>query len=107
MKTKRISKGHNFEHRNLYNNDLFTVNIIREPKENDIVMDLNYKLWEVKSIENGLYNLTRKDRQSRYYPEENMDITDIWNVIDNYYLNKDIIRKLLRYIKDNNLAKKR
>jgi hypothetical protein len=49
----------------------------------------------------------RKDRQSKYYPEENMDITDIWNVIDNYYLNKDVIRKLLRYIKDNNLAKKR
>ena len=48
-----------------------------------------------------------KDRESRYYPEENMDITDIWNVIDNYYLNKDVIRKLLRYIKDNNLAKKR
>ena len=48
-----------------------------------------------------------KDRQSRYYPEENMDIADIWNVIDNYYLNKDVIRKLLRYIKDNNLAKKR
>lgn len=48
-----------------------------------------------------------KDRQSRYYPEENMDITDIWNVIDNYYLDKDVIRKLLKYIKDNNLAKKR
>lgn len=48
-----------------------------------------------------------KNRQSRYYHEENMDIADIWNVIENYYLNKDVIRKLLRYIKDNNLAKKR
>lgn len=60
-----MAKGHNFEHRNLYNNDIFTVNIIREPKENDIVMDLNYKLWEVKNIENGLYNLTRKDNCRR------------------------------------------
>ena len=48
-----------------------------------------------------------KDRQSRYYPEGSMDITDIWNVIDNHYLDKESIRKLLRYIKDNNLAKKR
>lgn len=47
-----------------------------------------------------------KDRQSRYYPEENMDIADIWNVINNYYLDKESIRKLLKYIKDNNLAKK-
>ena len=48
-----------------------------------------------------------KDRQSRYYPEENMDINSIWNVINDYYLDKELIRKLLRYIKDNNLAKKR
>lgn len=48
-----------------------------------------------------------KDRQFRYYPEENMDIADIWNVINNYYLDKKAIRKLLKYIKDNNLAKKR
>lgn len=48
-----------------------------------------------------------KNSQSRYYPEENMDIEDIWNVIDNYYLDKELIRNLLRYIKDNNLAKKR
>ena len=48
-----------------------------------------------------------KNSQARFYPEENMDIADIWNVINNYYLNKDVIRKLLRYIKDNNLAKKR
>lgn len=48
-----------------------------------------------------------KSSQARYYPEENMDIADIWNVIDNYYLDKESIRKLLRYIKDNNLAKKR
>lgn len=47
-----------------------------------------------------------KDRQSRYYPEENMEIGDIWNVIYNYYLDNDSIRKLLKYIKDNNLVKK-
>lgn len=48
-----------------------------------------------------------KNRQSRYYPEDNVDITDIWNVINSYYLDKESIRKLLRYIKDNNLAKER
>jgi hypothetical protein len=48
-----------------------------------------------------------KNRQSRYYPEENMDIADIWNVIHNYYIDKDVIRELLKFIKDNNLAKKR
>lgn len=48
-----------------------------------------------------------KDRQSRYYPEENMDINSIWNVINDYYLNTESVSKLLRYIKDNNLAKKR
>lgn len=47
-----------------------------------------------------------KSSQARHYPEENMDIVDIWNVIDNYYLDKESIRKLLRYIKDTNLAKK-
>lgn len=48
-----------------------------------------------------------KSSQARHYPEENMDIADIWNVINNYYLDKESIRKLLRYIKDNNLANKR
>ena len=76
----------------------------------------DWEVWEespydelLEEMKHYLYHELefRKDRQSRYYPEENMDITDIWNVIDNYYLNKDIIRKLLRYIKDNNLAKKR
>lgn len=47
-----------------------------------------------------------KNRQSQYYPEENMDITDIWNVINNYYLDKESICKLLKYIKKNNLVKK-
>lgn len=47
-----------------------------------------------------------KSSQARHYPEENMDIDDIWNVINNYYLDKESIRKLLKYIKDNNLAKK-
>ena len=27
-----------------------------------------------------------KDKQSQYYPEGSMDITDIWNIIDNYIL---------------------
>ena len=76
----------------------------------------DWEVWEespydelLEEMKHYLYHELefRKDRQSRYYPEENMDITDIWNVIDNYYLNKDVIRKLLRYIKDNNLAKKR
>lgn len=47
-----------------------------------------------------------KSSQARHYPEENMDIIDIWNVINNFYLDKDKISKLLRYIKDNNLVKK-
>lgn len=49
----------------------------------------------------------RKDRQSRYYSEENMDITDIWHVINDHYLDKESVRKLLKYIKENNLTKKR
>lgn len=76
----------------------------------------DWEVWEespydefLEEMKHYLYDELEfhKDRQSRYYPEENMDITDIWNVIDNYYLNKDVISKLLRYIKDNNLAKKR
>lgn len=47
-----------------------------------------------------------KNRQSQYYLEENMDISDIWNVINNYYLDKESIYKLLKYIKENNLVKK-
>lgn len=76
----------------------------------------DWEVWEespydefLEEMKHYLYHELEfhKDRESRYYPEENMDITDIWNVIDNYYLNKDVIHKLLRYIKDNNLAKKR
>ena len=48
-----------------------------------------------------------KNSQSRFYPEENMDITDIYGNINNYYLDEEAIRKVLRYIKDNNLAKER
>ena len=47
-----------------------------------------------------------KDNQAKYYPEENMNIGDIWNVINNYYVDSELVRKLLRYIKDNNLIKK-
>ena len=46
------------------------------------------------------------DSQAKYYPEQNMDINDIWNVINNYYIDNEAVRKLLRYIKDNNLLKK-
>lgn len=47
-----------------------------------------------------------KSSQARHYPEENIDITDIWEVINNYYIDKDSVRKLLKYIKENNLIKK-
>lgn len=48
-----------------------------------------------------------KSSQARFYPEERSDIFDIWRIIESYYLDPDAIRKLLRYIKDNNLAKER
>lgn len=44
--------------------------------------------------------------QSRHYCKEYIGIGNIWEVINNYYLDEESIRKLLRYIKDNNLAKK-
>lgn len=47
-----------------------------------------------------------KSSQSRHYCEEYIGIGNIWEVINNYYLDEEAIRKLLRYIKDNNLAKK-
>jgi hypothetical protein len=47
-----------------------------------------------------------KSSQSRFYPEENIDIAEICGIIHNYYLDEKAIRKVLRYIKDNNLAKK-
>ena len=47
-----------------------------------------------------------KSSQSRFYPEENMDIAEICGILNNYYLDEEAIRKLLRYIKDNNLVKK-
>lgn len=76
----------------------------------------DWEVWEespydefLEEMKHYLYNELEfyKSSQARFYPEENMDIADIWNVIDNYYLDKESIRKLLRYIKDNNLAKKR
>lgn len=70
-----------------------------EPPHDEFLEEMKHYLY---------YELEfHKNSQSRYYPEENMDIEDIWNVIDNYYLDKELIRNLLRYIKDNNLAKKR
>ena len=47
-----------------------------------------------------------KSSQTRYYPEETSGVFDIWKIIESYYLDPEAIRKLLRYIKDNNLAKK-
>ena len=59
---KLIAKGHNFEHRNLHNGDVIFIDRDRWPKENDIVMDVNSKLWEVKEIQGQNYIiLTRKD----------------------------------------------
>ena len=76
----------------------------------------DWELWDVSPYDELLEEMKQylycelefhKNRQSRYYPEDNVDIADIWNVINSYYLDKESIRKLLRYIKDNNLAKKR
>ena len=96
----RYSKNDNF--------DLSVADIIADANDWEIYVEPPYDEF-LEEMKHYLYHELEfhKDRQSRYYPEENMDITDIWNVIDNYYLNKDVIRKLLRYIKDNNLAKKR
>lgn len=59
---KLVAKGHNFEHRNLHNGDVIFIDRDRWPKENDIVMDVNSKLWEVKEIQGQNYIvLTRKD----------------------------------------------
>lgn len=59
---KLVAKGHNFEHRNLHNGDVIFIDRDRWPNENDIVMDVNSKLWEVKEIQGQNYIvLTRKD----------------------------------------------
>lgn len=47
-----------------------------------------------------------KSSQARHYSEETIGIFDIWKIIESYYLDPEAIRKLLRYVKDNNLAKK-
>ena len=83
----------------------------------DIIGDVNdWEVWEespydefLEEMKHYLYHELEfhKDRQSQYYPEESSGIFDIWKIIESYYLDPDAIHKLLRYIKDNNLAKKR
>lgn len=69
-----------------------------EPRYDEFLEEMKHYLY---------YELEfHKDRQSRYYPEESSGIFDIWKIIESYYLDPDAIHKLLRYIKDNNLAKK-
>lgn len=41
--------------------------------------------------------------QSRHYDEANMNIFDVWYIIEQNYLNEENIRAILKYIKDNNL----
>lgn len=74
---KLVAKGHNFEHRNLHNGDLIFIDRDRWAKENDIVMDVNSKLWEVKEIQGSYYFiLTRKD--GSYWETT---IADIYGVV--------------------------
>ena len=69
-----------------------------EPPYDDFLEEMKHYLYD----ELEFY----KSSQSRYYPEENIDIAEICGILNNYYLDEEAIRKLLRYIKDNNLAKK-
>lgn len=41
--------------------------------------------------------------QAKYFPEKNMRSIDIWNVIDNYFLdwNEETFLKLIEFIKEN------
>ena len=96
---KHYSKNDNFE--------LSVADIIADADDWEIYVESPYDelLEEMKQY---LYDDLEfyKNSQSRFYPEENIDITDIYGNINNYYLDEEAIRKVLRYIKDNNLAKK-
>ena len=97
------------EHYNKNDNfELSVADIIADADDWEIYVESPYDEL-LEEMKHYLYYELKfhKNRQSRYYPEDNVDITDIWNVINSYYLDKESIRKLLRYIKDNNLAKER
>ena len=96
----RFNKNDNYE--------LSMADVIGDADDWEIYVEPPYDEF-LEEMKHYLYHELEfhKDRQSRYYPEENIDINSIWNVINDYYLDKELIRKLLRYIKDNNLAKKR
>jgi len=95
----RFSKKDNFE--------LSLADILCDANDWEIYVEPPYDEFLDEMKQYLYYDLAfYKSSQARHYPEENMDIVDIWNVIDNYYLDKESIRKLLRYIKDNDLLKK-
>lgn len=71
-----IAKGKNFEHKGVKNMDHIAVDLIRLPKEGNIVMDLDSVLWEVEKIENDRYSLIRKDGLKR-----NVTRDDIYGVV--------------------------
>lgn len=82
----------------------------------DIIADADdWEVWEEPPYDEFLEEMKHylyyelefyKSSQVRHYPEEYTGIGNIWEVINNYYLDEGSIHKLLRYIKDNNLAKK-
>ena len=95
---KRIS---NKENLSLCNAD-YSANdweVWEEPPYDEFLEDMKHYLY----YELEFY----KSSQARFYSEEYLGIDNIWEVINNYYLDKDAIRQLLKYIKENNLAKKR
>ena len=71
-----IAKGKNFEHKGVKNMDHIAVNIIRLPKEGNIVMDLDAVLWEIERIDNDRYSLIRKDGRKR-----NVTFDEIYGVV--------------------------
>lgn len=96
----RYSKNDNF--------DLSVADIIADANDWEIYVEPPYDEF-LEEMKRYLYYELEfyKSSQARFYPQENMEITDIWNVIDNYYLDREVVCKLLKYIKENNLAKKR
>lgn len=76
----------------------------------------DWEVWEKPSYHEFLeefkdylyYDLEfDKNRQSQYHPKEKADIYEVWSIIENYYLDNEVIIELLKHIKDNKLAKKR
>lgn len=71
-----IAKGKNFEHKGIKNMDHIGVDLIRLPKEGDIIMDLDAVLWEVENIDNDRYSLIRNDGLKR-----NITFDEIYGVV--------------------------